>query len=157
MTGDAEVVFLRDLVAEPDQFIALEFNEPLAFRAVQVIVLGIAVIMFVDGASIERESAEQSGFDEFRQGSVNRRAANVVGVAPLREFIEQHIDIEMRMLPEHMIDEQPLRPRHAFAATLEKLLKTLERGRGDGHIAQGRICHGFNRLAGPSTALLAVV
>lgn len=49
---------VRHLVAQRQQLVTLKLDQPLAPLAVQVVVLRISVIVFVDRAAIELEFAE---------------------------------------------------------------------------------------------------
>jgi hypothetical protein len=45
-----------DFVSMLEQFFALELEKAIALHAVQMIVLGIAVVVFIDAAAVEFES-----------------------------------------------------------------------------------------------------
>ena len=51
MARDAKLMIASDQLPEVHQFVALEFNQLLAMRAIQVIMFRIAIIVFVDGSS----------------------------------------------------------------------------------------------------------
>lgn len=57
MAGDAETMVAGDLIAEGDQFRALELEQLVALSAVEMVVLGIAIIVLVDTTAIEHELA----------------------------------------------------------------------------------------------------
>lgn len=59
----AEAVFAADGVADPLQFVALKLDERVAHRAVQMVVLRVAVVVLVDGAAAEGHPAEEACFD----------------------------------------------------------------------------------------------
>jgi len=58
VTGDAEAVFAGDCIADSAEVGALEFDELIADRAVQVVVLRIAVVVLVDGPSAKVHAAK---------------------------------------------------------------------------------------------------
>lgn len=60
-------------VADSGEFIAGKFDQAMARRAVEVVVLRIAVIVFVDGSSTEHHFFEQASFNHFSQRAVNSR------------------------------------------------------------------------------------
>lgn len=68
-----------DFVAETEEGVALEFDEGLALFAVEVIMLWVAIIMFVDAASIEFKTAQETGVDKFFEGAVDGGSGDVVG------------------------------------------------------------------------------
>ena len=52
MVADPKFVLHPDAVDQFREFIALEFNQRTALRAIQMVVLRIAVVMLVDGSTI---------------------------------------------------------------------------------------------------------
>ena len=61
------------------KLIAGEFDQLVALGAVQMIVLRVAVIVFVNGAAAEDHFSQQAGFDHFGQRAVDGRPANFAG------------------------------------------------------------------------------
>ena len=51
MAPDLKVVHLSNFVSNLDEFIALEFDQLFALAAIKMIMLGIAVIVFVNAAA----------------------------------------------------------------------------------------------------------
>src|SRR3954452_19891 len=58
VAGDAEIVFLGDGIAERLQFFAAELDELIADLTVEVVVLRVTVVVFVDGPAAEGHFAE---------------------------------------------------------------------------------------------------
>lgn len=53
------------LIANLDQLVALEFEQLATSSAVQVIVLGIAVVVIVNGTAVELKAKQKTGVDAF--------------------------------------------------------------------------------------------
>ena len=53
MSGHAKIAIFRDRVADRCDLIALKFNELIAIFTMQVIMLGVAIVVFVDRTIIE--------------------------------------------------------------------------------------------------------
>ena len=148
MAGDPKAVVAGDGVAEFEEFVALEFVELFALFAVQVVVLGVAVVVFEDGAAVEGELSQQAGFYEFVEGSIDRRPTDSPSVAPLRQLFQELVGVEMFVMAEDVIDQQAAGLRHSHPTALQVLFKTLERSRGNLDASQCVIAaHGLNRTS----------
>ena len=58
MRRNPELMLTSHFITKGNQGIVLEFQKAIAFCAVEVIVLRIAVVMFIDRPSIERKLAK---------------------------------------------------------------------------------------------------
>ena len=76
MPGDAELMFAGHGFAELHQFVAGEFDQFAALGAMQMIVLGVAVIVLVDRAAAEDHFPQQAGVDHFGERAIDGRAAD---------------------------------------------------------------------------------
>ena len=56
VAGHTETVFTGEAIAEGYEFIALELKELVAFYAVHVVVLGIAIIVLIYSATIQHKT-----------------------------------------------------------------------------------------------------
>ncbi len=77
MAGDVEVVLLGHPIAQLDQFVALKFDQLVATLAVEMVVLGIAVVMLVDGSASQFELPQQPGVDKFIERAVDGGTTDV--------------------------------------------------------------------------------
>ena len=128
MAGDMEVVFLGHSITQFDQFVTLELNQLLATLAIEVIVLWVAIIMFINGSARQLKLAQQSGIHEFVECTVDGGPADVVRLALAREFINEPIGVEVIMLAEDVIDQHTALFCVAHPAALQILFKPFERG-----------------------------
>ena len=58
VAGDVKAVLLGHAIAQRNQLVALELDQLVATLAVEMIVLGIAVVVLVDGPAIQLELAQ---------------------------------------------------------------------------------------------------
>ncbi len=103
---DAKAVQGGHLVTDFDQFVALKFQQFSAPRAVQVVVLGVAVIVVVDGAAVELKTIEQPGVDTFTQGAIDGGGTDVVRFPPPWQPFDQLFGVKMLVLAEHLVDQE---------------------------------------------------
>ena len=68
--------------------------------------LGVAVIVVVDGAAVELKTIEQPGVDTFTQGAIDGRGADVVRFPPPWQSLDQLFGVEMLVLAEHLVDQE---------------------------------------------------
>ncbi len=115
----------RDSFDPIDQFRILKLEQFFATVTVEMVVLGIAVIMFVNAAAIEFKFPEQARIDEFVQGTVNRWPTDVTGATFGRQAIDQLIGIKMFVLGENFPDQRTALFRVSHPATLQIILESL--------------------------------
>jgi hypothetical protein len=132
VAGDLETVLLGDGRADAVQLGAVEFDEPVAALAIQVVVAGVAVFVLEDAPRAQREFADQARLDQFAERAIDRRAAEFPFGQKWAEVFEQFVGVEMVMMAEDLLDDQPPLFRQPFAAAFEELAETLDR-RG-GHV-----------------------
>ena len=98
VAGHRELVFAGDFFQDLCEDGVFEFDQPAAFVADQVIVLGVAVVVFVDLAVVGAgDFAEQAGGDERFQRAVDGGAADAAAVRALRQTQNQLVGIEVFM------------------------------------------------------------
>ena len=90
-----------------------------------MIVLGIAVIMFVDRAAAQIHLAQQSRFHEFRQRTIDGGPAHASRSVLPGDFGDQLVGVEMFVPAEDMVHQRLPLLSISLAATLQKLLKSL--------------------------------
>lgn len=83
---------------------ARELDQLPAFRAIQMIVLRVTVVMLVDTSSVQFESIQQSSIGKFTQRSVYRRPGNIVRFPLGREVLHQLISVKMLVTVEDLLD-----------------------------------------------------
>ncbi len=71
-----------------------------------MIVLGIAIIEFVNGSAIKLETLEQARIDEFSKRSIDRRGTDIVRLATTGQSIDQLVSIEMIMLAKNGVNQK---------------------------------------------------
>lgn len=131
VVGRPKAVFPADPILQFREFVTDEFDNRAAFVANQVLVLGIAVVVFVMRARSEVEFAEQARLHENAKRTIDGRAADAEVL--FLEAGDQFIRFEMLVLFEDVLDHAhplagPLEP-----LDLEKLSKFIDRGEADGN------------------------
>lgn len=125
-----KTVFASNRLANRLEFFAMEFNQLIAALAVQMIVLGVAVIVLVNAPTAQAHRPQQAGIHQFVERTVNSRSADSLPVN-LSAAENQLVGIEMVVPLENVIDKlQPLL-RNPFALALQILHKPVARRRGD--------------------------
>ena len=81
-----------------------ELDQLPAFSAIQMIVLGVTIVMFVNTSSVQFESIQQPSIGKFSQRTVNRRPGNIVGFPFGREVLHQLIGVKMLMTIEDLLN-----------------------------------------------------
>ena len=118
------------------QLLVLEFEQPVALRAVEMVVLGIAVVVLIDGPAVEDELAEQARIDEFAERAIDGRPADVPRVPAGRELLHELVGVEMLVPREDVLDQgQPLL-RDAHAAALQILDEPVAGRERNGNVAE---------------------
>ena len=131
MSGDAKTVFACDGIAEGDEFFVLKLDQLLALGAVQMIMLRVAVVMFINRAACDFKFSKQPRVNEFAERPINGGAADVTGFPLAWQLVEQLICIEMLVLAKHMLQQKPALIRIPHALDLQILVKSLRRRGGD--------------------------
>lgn len=105
MSRDAEAMIRSDLVAKPHQLFVLELEQLPAPRAIQVVVLGVAVVMFVNRPAIELETAKQARIDELSERPIDGCRTDVIGLASSWQTIDQFVGVEVIVLAKYQFDQ----------------------------------------------------
>ncbi len=132
----AEAVLAGHFVAQLDQLFVLEFEEPVALRAVEVVVLGIAVVVLIDGPAVEDELAQQARIDEFAERAIDGRPADVPFGPARRELLHELVGVEMLVSRKDVIDQGKPLLGHPHAAALEIFHEPVAGRKRDGDVAQ---------------------
>lgn len=138
VAADAKTMLAGNLFAKPYQFVRLEFCQLAAFDAVEMVVLGVAIVVFVNAATVEFETSQKPCVDEFFERSVDSWAADVVRVPLARQLVDQLVGIEMLVSAKDLFDQKDLLLCLAQSATKQVLFKPL-----NGRL---RDCDGFQWL-----------
>src|SRR5262245_28491123 len=93
VAGGAKPVLQADRVAQPEDLIIAELDDPVAARAVEMIVGGITVVMLERTAIGQAELAEQPGLDEQPERPIDGRAADLV--PSVMEVADQLVGVEV--------------------------------------------------------------
>jgi len=133
VAGDAEVVLAGNFVPQGDESLVLELQQPVALGAMEVVVLWIAVVMLIDGASVEHELPKQPRIHKLRQRPVDGRPADVTRLPGLWQLLHELVRVEVLVVAEDMVHQrQPLR-RDPHAAALQELDEAVPRSEGNLH------------------------
>lgn len=106
MTANAKSLFRSDLIPNLRQCFALELEQLATARAIQVIVLRISVIKFVDSAAVQLKAFQQPCIDEFAKRAIDRRRTDIILFATARQAINQLVSVKVIMLPEDGVDQE---------------------------------------------------
>ena len=131
VAADAEVVLAANGVADLGDFFAVELDQLVAPFAVQMIVLGVAVVVLVNVAAGENHVAEQPGFDQLAERTVDGRPADVPVAGFAAEVLNQVFGVEMVVALEDFVDDDPPLLRGPLAAALQELVEPLRRRESD--------------------------
>ncbi len=131
MPSHAKSMFTGDGIAQRDELFILKLNQLLALRAVQMIMLGVAIIMLVNRATRDFKFSKQPRVNELAERPVNRRATHMTRFPLARQLVEQLIRVEMLMLAKHMLQQKPALVRISHALDLQILVKSLRRRGSD--------------------------
>lgn len=135
VASDAEAMFAGHFVAQFDELLVLEFEQPVALRAVEMVVLRVAVVVFIDGSTVEDELAKEPRIDEFPQRPIDGRPADVPLAAAGGKLFHELVGVEMLVPRENVIHQgQPLL-RHPHAAALQVFHEPIAGSGRDGNTA----------------------
>ena len=112
-------------------FVAGKLDQLVALRAVQVIVLRVAVVVFVNAPAAERHLPQQAGFDEFGQRPVDRRPADLLRADEFAQLGQQIVGVEMLVPGKHLLDDDPPLLRDPLPFALQIFFQTLHGRQGD--------------------------
>ena len=136
MIADAKPMFAAHPTNQLRQRVALKLNQLSALSAVEVIVLWIAVIVFVNTSPVQLETVQQPGVDELFKRPVDRRLTDVVFVTLTRQIFNQRVSIEMLVPGEHLLNQETTLLGLPQPTNLKVLFKPLLRRQGDVDVRQ---------------------
>lgn len=125
----AETVLCGDLFEQRGDLFIAEFNQLTAFFADEVVVLGVAVVMFVDFTVVGTgDFADESGVFEFADGAIDSGAADAAAIAArLGEFCDDAVAVEVFVVSKDFADDGFAFLGEPFAARSEEFTEFLER------------------------------
>lgn len=135
----SETVLGRHRIADADHLVARKLDQLLAPRAVEVIVLRVAVVMLVDGPAVEHHLPEEAGLDHLGERAIDRRPAGAASRGRAPQFLEELLRIEVLVPTRYVIDDRLALPRDPLAAGLQEFGEPLPRREGHLHGAQRKI------------------
>jgi len=127
MAGDTKPVFSGYRVANFRQFIAAKFDQVVAALAVEMIVLGVAIVMLIDAPTLQAHLAEQAGLGQLIECAIDGCPTNILSIGYSAKFFKKIFGIKMFMMTEDLFDDHASLLGHPFSAALEKLLEPLHR------------------------------
>ena len=83
-----ELMLGSNRLTDPQDLVAGKLDQLLATRAVEVIVLWIAVVMLVYRSAVEHHLAEEPRFHHFGERAVDRRAARPSAIGGVANQVE---------------------------------------------------------------------
>jgi hypothetical protein len=125
MAADAKAMLPRDLVAQLCELLGLKFQQLMAGDTVEMIMGWIAVIVFVDTATVEFKAPQQSRVDKFFQCAVNGGATDIAGLALAGQLVDQLVGIKVFVPGENLFDQKTPLVRFAQTAALQILFESL--------------------------------
>lgn len=127
VSGDFEVVLPGDRSADEFEFIAMELDQFVADLAVQVVVAGVAVGMFVDAAPGEHHFSDQPGLGQFGERAVDGGPADLAAGYGFAQMGHEFIGVKVVVVAENLLDDDAALLRNPFSTRFEELRKTLQR------------------------------
>jgi hypothetical protein len=115
-------------IAQLENFIIAEFDDPIARRAVQVVVAGGAIVMLKRAAVREAKLAQEARLDQQAQGAVNRRPAHLV--PRIVQVAYQLVSVKVLMRVKDMTDDHPAGLRQFLFANFQELTEFFNRRLG---------------------------
>lgn len=129
---EEESVLFGDLFDEFGDLFVVEFFEAAAFFADQVIVLGVAVVVFVDFAVVVAgDATEQACFFELGKGTVDGRAGDAFAVFASGEAIDHFFSVEVFVIRKDFFDDNFTFGSQAHLLGRQELTEFLFGGCGD--------------------------
>ena len=107
MSRHAEAMLAANRVSQPLQLVALELDERVANRAVQMVVLRIPIVVLVDRPPAQIHPSQQARLDQFVQRAINRRPTDLLSQVEPRQIGDQLIGVKVVVPLENKIDERP--------------------------------------------------
>lgn len=105
----------------------------MALGAVKVIVLWVAVVVLIDGATVELKASKEPCINEFFECPVHSRPRYVVGAPFSRELVHQLIGVEMLVMAEDSFDQEASLFGISLSTALQVFLETLDWRHRDRH------------------------
>jgi hypothetical protein len=127
MFADPKPMLRADAADEFRQFIALKLDQFAALGAIKVIVLGIAVVVFVDRPPVQLKAVEKPCIDELFQGSIDRRLTDVIFLTLAWQIFDQSVGVKMLMSGEDLLHQETPLLGLSKPATLQIFFEALLR------------------------------
>jgi hypothetical protein len=102
----SEMMFASHGVADLLEIVAAELDQLVAFLAMQVIVLRVTVVVFVDFASLEIHLTQQPRLDQLGECAIDARSARRLSPTRLAQLREQIVGIEMIVTAEDLLNNE---------------------------------------------------
>ena len=146
VAGHAKAMLGRDFFEECGDVFVSKFDELAALFADEVIVLGVAVVVFVDFAVVGAgDFANESGIFKFADGAINGCAADTTPVtAGLCQTGNDAVAVKVFMIGEDFADDGFAFLSEPFAARSQKFTEFLQRRDRDlvrSESGGGCVCH----------------
>lgn len=97
----------------------------------QMIVLGIAIIVLINGSAIEGHTSQETCIDQFIECAINRGTTDSTRVRLLREVEDELFGVEMIVSLKDVVHKDAALLGDPFAFALQKFRKPLLGGTGD--------------------------
>ncbi len=126
MPRDAKTMLAPEFISKADEILIFEFDQLLTLLAVQMVVLGVAIIVLVYIPTIQFELSQKSSFDELFQRSIYGGSADLS-----LDVLNQGFRIEVFMAAEDFFQYNSAWFCPAFPSALEILFKAFQGGKGN--------------------------
>jgi hypothetical protein len=124
-------MFPGNLISNSLKLLTSKLDEPIALLAMQMIVLRIPVVMFVNGTTSKRHLSQEARVHQFTEGAVYGGSTDRPSLSNSIQLVDQVVGIEVLMPAKNMIHQQSSLLRNPFPPTLKKFLKSLLRRQGN--------------------------
>jgi hypothetical protein len=125
MLASPKSVLSSNVIADFDKLITCELDQFVASRAVQMIMLWVSIIVFVNGSPTQLKAIQQARVNKLLKGPVNGRTRNIIGLSFGGQLLHELVRIEMLMPVEDPFQQKLALPRISQPFALKVFLKTL--------------------------------
>src|SRR5487761_1070600 len=139
MAEHSELVLTGNGLKNLLDFIAAELDQLAAPLAVQMVVLRIAVIVFIDLPALEVHFAQQAGLDQLAQRAINRGTAHGAAAGDFAQLAQQLVGVEVIVAAKDLFYDGPPLRRPPLPAALHELLEPFQRRESDFDRTKGKI------------------
>ncbi len=127
MAGYLKIIFLCHSCTESGNPFTMKFNQSIARLAIEMVVLRVTIVMFIDIPAAQRHFFEQAGFVQLGQSTIDSGPRNLPPGNQIFQMLQQFFRVEMIVMAEHLLDDQTPLHGQTFAPTSQKFTEPLQR------------------------------